>query len=129
MATEEPKKVLNTEALLERCLGNLELAERLTAKFLDQMDETLGQIEDRVHVEDAEGTARLAHTLKGSAASLSAEALREVLARLEAAARTENLHEAAACLTQARYERDRLTEEAPTALAIACEASANSTST
>jgi CheY-like chemotaxis protein len=121
-AVAEPaNRALDGDAFLERCAGNLERAERLLAKFQDQFPERLSQIEDRVRESDAEQASHLAHSLKGAAATLSAEALREVLACLEAVSRAERLDEAPACLTRLRSEWERFQKEAPAAMANARE--------
>lgn len=116
-AVEKSGNVLDLEGLLARSMGNLDRAERIIAKFLDRVPDELVRIEQSVETEDAQRTARLTHTLKGAAATLSAQALREALARLEAMARCDEMEDASACLAQVRHQWNRFVEEAPVTLA------------
>lgn len=111
-ATRASIPVLDYDALLERCTGDAELAKRAVTLFQKRFADDLLHIENRIHAADAETTARLAHALKGTAANLSAEALREVLVRLEAAACSADLAGASACLAELRTQWDRFLERA-----------------
>jgi signal transduction histidine kinase/DNA-binding response OmpR family regulator len=103
-------EVLDFEALLERCMGNLQLAERIIDKFRGLGADELVQIEKSINEGNAERTASLAHSFKGVTANLSANALREVATHLEAMARAERMNEGPACLTQLKNEWDRFLE-------------------
>jgi len=103
-------EVFDLGALLERCMGKRELAERLLDKFRNRLEADLAQIECSVELGDVDQTAILAHTLKGAAANLSAEALREEAACLEQLARAGTLDGADECLTNVRKEAERFLE-------------------
>ena len=111
-------EVLNFESLLERCMGNLQLAERIIGKFRDRGADELLQIEKSIHAGNAEKTAGMAHSFKGAAANLSADALREVAAHLETMARAEQMDEGPACLAQLKNEWDRFLEHVDARSAI-----------
>lgn len=65
--------VLDYDRLLERCMGNEDLAVRLLAKFRDQSHAELQSVVRAYEQGDLESVARSAHKLKGSTANLSAE--------------------------------------------------------
>ena len=116
-ATRPFEPVLDVEALLRRCSGDLETAERLIGKFQEQLPRDLSQIAASIGAKDAESLAMTAHGLKGAAATIATEPLRRIAARLEAAGRAANLEQAAACLQELQEERDRLFVELPRLLA------------
>ena len=81
--------VLDTQELLGRCLGKQELAQRVLARFRNQLSEDLTQLERALLDGDATLIARVAHRIKGAAANVSARCLHEQAAALECAARTD----------------------------------------
>jgi CheY-like chemotaxis protein len=106
-------EVLDLDALLRRCSGDAGLADRLFNKFQNQGADYVARIEESLGRDDTDKAADSAHAIKGAAANLSAEALREVAARLEAAGRAGELERARQCATQLRSEWDRLLEHLP----------------
>ena len=98
------------DAFLECCMGDLEFAEGIMAKFKDQLVDSLVRIEESIGAGNAENTGNLAHELKGAAAYVSAKSLQQVAGRLETMARAEQMDEAPSCLVQLRKERDRFLE-------------------
>jgi hypothetical protein len=52
--------VFDLQPLLERCVGNFDLAERFLAKFCERFDDELLQRDQVVQAEDAETIERLA---------------------------------------------------------------------
>jgi CheY-like chemotaxis protein/HPt (histidine-containing phosphotransfer) domain-containing protein len=85
---------VNVEELIARCNGNERLAKRLCSIFLKQIDGEQSDLEKALKERDAEGLAEVAHRLKGTAASLSAEGIREPAAQLEQDARAGTLERA-----------------------------------
>ena len=97
--TLEANETIGAEYIfLEHCLGlrSPHLWERLAKRMVSEQRD--------------DGSWGLAHGLKGTAANLSANALREVAGRLEMMARNDKLDEAPLCLVQLRTEADRLLE-------------------
>jgi CheY-like chemotaxis protein/HPt (histidine-containing phosphotransfer) domain-containing protein len=78
--------VFNQPALLKRLGGNRALAERLIQGFVEDTPLQLRILREHLAEGDAASARRQAHKLKGAAATLSAEALREVAYRAEQAA-------------------------------------------
>ena len=88
--------ILDVDGLLRRCNGKIDLAERLLDKFHGRLDGDLQKIEDSIESCDPKRTAALAHALKGAAANLSAEGIRQAATDLEQEVRTDDagdLHE------------------------------------
>jgi HPt (histidine-containing phosphotransfer) domain-containing protein len=98
--------------LLARCLGNLDLVERLLAKFHSRLDQDLGELERAAQGQDLATIALVAHRLKGTSANMAAHALCARAARLEEAARQCRLDEISHHLEKLRNERSRF-ESAP----------------
>jgi CheY-like chemotaxis protein/HPt (histidine-containing phosphotransfer) domain-containing protein len=98
---------LNWEALVERFTGDLDFVQKLLDMFERQSELDLEQLERSVAQRDAAQTVQLAHRLKGAAANLSAEALHQAAARLEALGRREAMDEAQGVVARLRDERER----------------------
>jgi HPt (histidine-containing phosphotransfer) domain-containing protein len=98
---EEPganaeEKWINLQQLVDRCLGNLALADRLIATFSQGLDEAVVQLQIAIEEQDMKTTALLAHRLKGEAANLGSQRLHRHAAELEDAARNGHQHDAGA---------------------------------
>jgi Amt family ammonium transporter len=80
------------DALLHRCLGDYDFSAQILRKFEARADGQRAALERAVASGNLEELRREAHSLKGVAANLSADALRSRAARLELAARTCDTH-------------------------------------
>jgi PAS domain S-box-containing protein len=78
-----PGVAIDFESLLARCMGDSGLLARIAQKFQDKSRQTWDQILLGIKAGDATETARLAHSMKGAAANLSAVRLAELAAQLE----------------------------------------------
>ena len=105
-------RVFGREELLARCMGNLDFAERILAKFQSRVDVDIAELEQAVHAEDVEAIARVAHRLKGASASAAAYRLQERASRLERSARQSSLGEIPAQVEQLRCEWSQFVESA-----------------
>ncbi len=76
------------------------LVSKVIALFVDDMPPLLRTLRDALAQGDARGAERAAHTLKASAASVAARALADLAGRVEAQARTGQLHDATLALPQ-----------------------------
>jgi two-component system sensor histidine kinase/response regulator len=90
--------------LLQRCMGDRELLDRIIIKFAEQSAADLDRLEQSIAAGDTRQVERLAHGLKGAAANLSAARLRELAAEMEARARAASLESAAVVLAGLRTE-------------------------
>ena len=90
--------VFNQAELLHRLAGDKDLAHRIIAGFLDDVPRQLRLLNNQLAAGDARGVQQQAHTLKGAAASISAEALRAICSEVQEAAVARELNRAASLL-------------------------------
>jgi signal transduction histidine kinase/DNA-binding response OmpR family regulator len=104
--TTLPRAGIDFPSLLHRCMGKQELAGRLVQKFLAQAGADVLELATAIHEQDATRLRLVAHRIKGSAANVSAEAIRESASRLEILGRDGNLAAAPELLAQLRTHLD-----------------------
>ena len=71
----QDQPVIDLEGLKARCLGNLNLVERVLAKFTVQLDTDLAALEQAVLEGDIDSAAQVAHRIKGMSANVEARDL------------------------------------------------------
>ena len=98
---------IDTEALYERCMGNIEFAESLLEEFAESGTERVGRIAQSVAEGDADAVTETAHSLKGAAAIIAAEDVRALAEQLEMASRSGDLTDALSHVEQLRAEMQR----------------------
>ena len=81
--SDRPKPGIDFPSLLHRCSGKPDLVRRLVEKFLAQAGGDLRELETALREQDAARLRLVAHRLKGSAANMSAETVRESASQLE----------------------------------------------
>ena len=94
-------------ALLARCMGNLEFAQSLLSDFEGDLPKRVDQIAQRIAQGDARATAESAHALKGAAGTITAEPLRALAAKIEAAGKAGDLTPLASLADELRAETQR----------------------
>jgi CheY-like chemotaxis protein len=104
------RDVFDRSALLERLMGDEELAADILAGFLDDAPQQIGVLREAVDHGDAQRVAGQAHTLKGAAGNIGAFALQQAAAALEAAGKENDLAAARTALQAAVQALDALTE-------------------
>jgi HPt (histidine-containing phosphotransfer) domain-containing protein len=77
------ERPIHFEDLVERCMGNLDLANRLLDQSQEILAEDLKQLEQSCSTGDTVEIPRLAHRLKGATANIGAYELSDVFARIE----------------------------------------------
>ena len=92
------------DSLLARCMGNREFVGRILHKFEAKGRNDLKALEQAVQAGDAEVIAFAAHAIKGAAANLSANFLREAAGEMELTARSGDISAAAGQLERVRRE-------------------------
>jgi HPt (histidine-containing phosphotransfer) domain-containing protein len=97
--------------MIERLLGDEELAESALAGFLDDLPQQIGTLRGFLEAADAPAASRQAHAIKGAAATVGGERLREVARGMEEAARRGDLPAAAARLAELEAEFTALAGE------------------
>ena len=84
--SERSKEVFNAESLLQRLMGDKQIAAIVLKGCLYDVPSQIGSIRRLLSIGDAPGIRMQAHTLKGAAATVAAEALRSVALEIEHAA-------------------------------------------
>lgn len=82
MNTNRPP-VVDCDELIERMMGNMELAERMLWKFLDTGVADCDLMESTIRFGDKESIASMAHRHKGAAETLAVRRIAENAAELE----------------------------------------------
>jgi HPt (histidine-containing phosphotransfer) domain-containing protein len=98
----------NEEDLLERVMGNEDLACRVAARFVEDTPKQLAALADSLSRADARSARCIAHGIKGSAANVGGLPLADVALRLERLGDTGDLESAARILPDLRVGFDRL---------------------
>ncbi|MHB8893507.1 MAG: response regulator [Candidatus Limnocylindrales bacterium] len=102
--------VFDKEGLLARLMDDEGLARTVAGAFLDDIPRRIATLRGYLGTGDAAGALRQAHSIKGAAANIGGEALREAAFRVEEAARSGDLDGAAGRLPTLEIEFGRLAE-------------------
>lgn len=86
--------------LMERLMGNRELAKRVARTFMDSMPLQLAALAGAIQSSDAQATRHAAHSIKGAAANVSGKAVQDVAAQLEKLGEAGKLEAASGLLRQ-----------------------------
>jgi PAS domain S-box-containing protein len=96
--------VFDQEEFMARLMGDKNLADKVVSGFLCDAPRQLLNLKKKIEAGDIEDTKRLAHTVKGVAATMSAEAMRAVSFEMQEAAAAGKLDRAAALLPQLQQQ-------------------------
>ena len=88
--------VFDRAGMLERLMQDEDLARVVTESFLDDIPRQIEALRGYIEAWDAPGAERQAHTIKGSSANVSGEALRALAAEMEKAGQAGDLGSVAA---------------------------------
>jgi CheY-like chemotaxis protein len=103
-AAELPSPTFDEAGFMERMLGDKALACEIIRSFLADVPQQIQALKVALQAADPVSTVRHAHTVKGVAATVNAEALRAVAAAMEQAAHAGDLAAVAARLPQLETE-------------------------
>ena len=78
-----PQLVFDEQAMLGRLMEDKLLARKVVTGFLDDAPQQLRALEKKLETSDASGARLLAHSLKGAAATVSAESLRTLCCEVQ----------------------------------------------
>jgi HPt (histidine-containing phosphotransfer) domain-containing protein len=117
-AESSPPKVMNMEELINRCMGNIDLVQRVLEKFGQRLPEDLEELERALEAGNTEEVARVAHRLKGSSASVSAEGIASAASRIEEAGRAGRSAEIPMALDRLRSEWKRYLDRPMTSMGM-----------
>ncbi|MBU0716441.1 MAG: PAS domain S-box protein [Verrucomicrobia bacterium] len=90
----EPAVVFDSKAFFERLSGDSALVREVVNVFLEKTPESMRALENAIKKQQKDEAARLAHTIKGSAANVGGNQFRAVAARIEKACNSADWHEA-----------------------------------
>ena len=94
-------------ALSDRLMGDEDLIQEIVSTFLDDTPRRIESLRERITKGDSVGAGKQAHAIKGAAASIGGEALREIAFEMEKAGRAKDMEE----LTAMMPELERRFEE------------------
>jgi HPt (histidine-containing phosphotransfer) domain-containing protein len=103
--------VWNRGELLNRLLGDEEMAGDIVSSFLDDLPREFRSLAAALTSGDIPTVTLRAHSVKGAAGSIGAEALRSVAFDMEMAARSGDLAEAASFMKSLEREFERVKKE------------------
>ena len=102
------KAVFDDEELLKRLMGDRELGRAVIFGFLEDIPQQIDTLKQRLGEGDAPLVSHHAHTIKGAAATIGAQALREVAYTMEQAGKATELQLAARLVPRLEEEFDHL---------------------
>ena len=111
-----PPAAIDSLSLLERCLGDIDFCQQLLSGFTDRATEHQRQIDAACQAANWPALAAQAHALKGAAANLSAEPLREAAHVLEQLGKEGDAAAVPPAMSRLRREIQRFEQELPTTL-------------
>jgi CheY-like chemotaxis protein/HPt (histidine-containing phosphotransfer) domain-containing protein len=103
-----PTPVFDKAGMLERLLGDEELAHTVAAAFLGDIPEQIAALRGHLKAGDAASANRQAHTIKGASANVGGEALRATALAMEMAAKAGDVSAAGARLPELEEQFDQL---------------------
>lgn len=80
---------IQLDQLVNRCLGNINFAQRVMTKFTGRLEDDIEELKDAMRGDSLPDVARLAHRLKGASANVAAEGLRKLAEEIEQQARAD----------------------------------------
>ncbi|MEW4452954.1 Hpt domain-containing protein [Bremerella sp. JC817] len=109
MLTFSTDQSINWETLTSRCIGRIDLVEKALDRFQQALVGDLEALEAAADEQNSEEVARIAHRIKGTSLTVSADRLAEIATKLEQKAEgsLQNVDES---LSDIREEYDRLTD-------------------
>ncbi|MEM7452715.1 MAG: Hpt domain-containing protein [Planctomycetota bacterium] len=93
-----PAAPVDSEQLVQRCNGKVQLAMRMLEMFREDVVRQFSDIRNAVDQNDLEALARAAHAMKGTASMVSANETSQLAAEIEVAAKGSDLEQARATL-------------------------------
>jgi HPt (histidine-containing phosphotransfer) domain-containing protein len=107
-ASPAPEGVLDEKGLLQRLMGDRDLGRALVAGFLEDFPQQMLALKECVSAKDLTVILRRAHGLKGAAATLGANLLRDAALAMEQAGKAGDLNQASQMLPRLDGEFERL---------------------
>jgi HPt (histidine-containing phosphotransfer) domain-containing protein len=93
--------------LFQRCLGNLDLVQRVLDAFEGNFENDLDELEAALKATSLTAAAQIAHRMKGASSNVGATVLARELASMEDLARSNQVPETLVCMGRLREEWQR----------------------
>jgi CheY-like chemotaxis protein/HPt (histidine-containing phosphotransfer) domain-containing protein len=106
----QPSPVFNREEFLGRMVDDEDFARAVSAGFLEDLPKQLMALKEQLAQEDLESVWKQAHKMKGSAASVGGEALRDAALKVEQAGKAGDLAALAGRVSELEVQTARLQE-------------------
>jgi PAS domain S-box-containing protein len=110
-AQESVAPVFDRAGMMSRLMNDEDLAKEILAAFLEDIPRQIAALRSYLESGDARGAERQAHNLKGAAATVGGERLRDVAFEMEKAGKAGDLSAAAGHLAGLDAQFDRLKQE------------------
>jgi len=107
-AAESP--IFDREGFLDRLMGDAEMAQMVIEVFLDDIPKQIESLKCSLETNDVATTERIAHSIKGAAANVGGEALRELAAEIEKACKDGRFDSVANRCPDLEHQFNRLKE-------------------
>jgi len=109
--TQSNSGVFDRQGLMERVLGDEELAKELIMSFLEDTPAQIGNLKEMIEAGVVADAERLAHSIKGASANLGGDALRAASYEVEKAAKTGNCDSAMKLVPELERQFELFREE------------------
>ncbi len=107
---------INTAKLMHRCQGRAPMAEKLLNMFQSQLNGQVASLRESLQRRDSEVFRRVAHTIKGTAAYISAHGVRDAAGELEQIGEAQELDTAIESLEKLAHQVRECLAFVPTAV-------------
>ena len=107
---EPVQNIFDKASLLDRLMGDKELANEILAGFLEDVPRKFSALKEAIEKRDASSVIREAHTLKGASADVGGKALLETTLEIEKAGEAGDLETVKACMPELETQFERLKE-------------------
>jgi CheY-like chemotaxis protein/HPt (histidine-containing phosphotransfer) domain-containing protein len=107
---EPVQNIFDKASLLDRLMGDKELANEILAGFLEDVPRKFSALKEAIEKRDASSVIREAHTLKGASADVGGKALLETAFEIEKAGEAGDLETVKACMPELETQFERLKE-------------------
>ena len=107
---EPVQNIFDKASLLDRLMGDEELANEILAGFLEDVPRKFSALKEALDNRDAPSVLREAHTLKGASADVGGKALLETAFEIEKAGEAGDLETVKACMPELETQFERLKE-------------------
>lgn len=116
-ANSNASSPIDQQELLARCMGRVDLLEKLLSNFDQFLSPQVAELEQAVQMGEMKKIREIAHRLRGAALTISAHELSRCAERLEGAAFDGAAAESANCLEDLLRECERISSAVRTSIA------------